>query len=74
LGVPKSPYIQYLARNGRWEQVPLDSKLQGRPANLLTGPSARGEPKLVSVEVKERRNSNAADRYRRILDVWSTNC
>jgi hypothetical protein len=74
LGRPELPYLQYRARDRRWEQVPLDSKLFGRPANLLTGVNARGEPRLVSVGAKERRDRGAGKKFQRIVDVWPTSC
>jgi hypothetical protein len=74
LGRPKLPYVQYRTRDGRWEQVPLDTKLFGRPANLLTGVNAGGEPKLVSIEAKERRSRGAGKKFRHIVDVWPTSC
>ena len=74
LGRPKLPYVQYRARDGRWEQVPLDPKLFGRQANLLTGVNAGGEPAMVSVEAKERRDSGADKTYRQIVDLWPTSC
>jgi hypothetical protein len=74
LGRPRLPYLQYRAREGRWEEVPLDPKLYGRPANMLTGVNARGEPGLVDIDAKERRKRNAAEEFRRIVDVWPTSC
>jgi hypothetical protein len=74
LGRPKLPYLEYRARGGRWEQVPLDPSLFGRPANLLTGVNAGGEPGLVTIESKQKRESNASKRFQRILDVWPTSC
>ena len=74
LGRPKLPYVQYRTRNGRWEQVPLDTNLFGRPANLLTGVNAGGEPRLVSIEAKERRDGDADKTFLRIVDVWRTSC
>lgn len=74
LGRPKLPYVQYRTRAGQWEQVPLDPKLFGRPANMLTGVNAGGEPSLVSVEAKERRDADAGKKYRRIVDTWATSC
>ena len=74
LGRPKLPYVQYRARNARWEEVPLDPKLIGRPANLLTGVNARGEPGLVSLVVKEREDRGAYVSYRQIVDVWQAGC
>jgi len=74
LGRPRLPYVQYRALDGRWEEVPLDPKLFGRPANLLTGVNARGEPGLVSIEAKEREDRGADKTFRQIVDAWSNQC
>ncbi len=74
LGRPKLPYVAYRARGGRWEQVPLDPTLYGRAANLLTGVNASGEPRLVTIEAKDRRDSNAGKKFQHIVDVWWTSC
>ena len=74
LGRPKLPYIAYRVRDGRWQQVPLDPMLYGRAANLLTGVSAKGEPRLVTIEAKERRERGADTSFLQIVDVWRGSC
>jgi hypothetical protein len=74
MGAPELPYVQYLARDGRWDKVPLDPKLIGRRANLLTGVNARGEPDLVNVEAKERRDRGAGKKFRHVVDAWLNPC
>jgi hypothetical protein len=74
LGRPKLPYLQFRAHDGTWEQVPLDPKLIGRKSNMLTGPKSGGEPALVTLDMKETRNFEAAKWYRQIVDFWPTGC
>lgn len=74
LGRPKLPYVEYRARAGRWEQVPLSADLIGRKANLLTGPRSGGEPKHITVEEKTQRESDAAKKFKSILSSWTTSC
>ena len=74
LGRPRLPYVQYRTRDGRWEEVPLDPRLFGRSANLLTGVNARGEPALVSLEVKEKEDRGAGKKFRQIVESWSSPC
>jgi hypothetical protein len=74
LGRPKLPYLQYRTRDGRWEQVPLDRRLFGRKANLLTGVNARGEPPLVTIDEKEIRDRGAGKKYGTIVDSWANPC
>jgi hypothetical protein len=68
LGHPEFGYAQYHLRDGQWVRVALDSKMIGRKANLLVGPSARGEPRLVNLAVKEKENRGLAPQYRTIGD------
>jgi hypothetical protein len=73
LGRPRLPYVEYQSRNGEpWQVVPLEERMIGRNTNLLTGPSSKGEPKLVTVEERDRRNRSAADRFRKIVDKWDS--
>jgi hypothetical protein len=74
LGRPKLPYIAYRTNGGRWEQIPLNPELYGRKANLLTGPRSGGEPKRVTIEEKRLRSSGTAEKYKKVLDTWSTAC
>jgi hypothetical protein len=74
LGRPRLPYVQYRTRDGRWEEGPLDPRLFGRSANLLTGVSARGELGLVSLEVKERVDRGAEKTFRQVVNLWSNPC
>lgn len=74
LGRPKLPYVEYRARNGRWEEVPLSPALFGRKSNLLTGMRADGKPQHVTVEFKTLRNGGAGDSYKKILNKWNTSC
>ncbi len=74
LGRPPLPYLVWRARNGMWERVALSEELFGRPANLLTGPSGRGEPTLVRLPYKESENRDAAEKYRSVLREWHSAC
>jgi len=75
LGRPKLPYVEYRAgEGGQWAVVPLEIELIGRRPNLLTGVRSGGEPSLLTLEAKRQRDTGAADEYRRIVDVWRTNC
>jgi hypothetical protein len=74
LGRPKLPYLHYRARDGRWEEAPLGTHLIGTKANLLTGVDASGEPGLVTIDAKERRDRGAYISYREIVGVWTAGC
>jgi hypothetical protein len=74
LGRPKLPYVEYQIRNGNWQVVPLEEKLIGHAANLLTGISSGGEPDLVSLSDKKEREKESAKKYRQVLAVWKTTC
>ena len=74
LGRPDLPYVEYRARQGAWEIVPLSPELIGRKANLLTGVSSKGEPPLVTLEEKKKRDGRAGASYRTILGKWHTTC
>jgi hypothetical protein len=74
LGRPKLPYIYYRERAGKWEQLPLDPKLYGRKANLLTGVKSDGETALVTIESKDARSRNSGKKFQQIVDVWRTSC
>lgn len=71
LGRPIPPYIQYRSTNGSmWARVPLEERFIDRKTNLLTGPRSEGEPELITVEEKERRERSAVLRFQRILRKW----
>lgn len=73
LGRPIPPYIEYRSVNGApWQRVPLEERLIGREANMLTGPSTGGEPSLVTVEEKEKAQRSATSMYQRILREWGS--
>jgi len=74
LGRPPLPYLQFRAHDGKWEQVPLDPKLYGRKANMLTGPKSGGERGLVTLDNKKMRRHRAAEQYQEILSRWPTSC
>jgi len=74
LGRPKLPYIEYRARGGKWEVVPLSAELFDRETNLLTGPRSGGEPKLVKLDEKNTRNKRADKSFRWIVRNWTTGC
>ena|GEM_PF-515924 len=75
LGRPKLPYVQYQSHDGGpWKVIPLEERLIGRSTNLLTGPSPKGEPKLVTVEEKDKRNRSAANESRKIVAKWHNSC
>ncbi|MDB5801580.1 MAG: hypothetical protein JWL63_2519 [Rhodocyclales bacterium] len=75
LGRPKSPYLEYRVRNGKWIGVPLDSELIGHETNLLTGPNfIDGEPEMLRLPEKRKRRGNVADRFLIILGAWHTAC
>lgn len=75
LGRPKLPYVEYrVGEGGQWAVVPLEPELFGRRPNLLTGVRSGGEPSLLTQEAKKQRDTNAADKYRRVVDRWVTNC
>ena len=75
LGRPDLPYIEYQSKNGGlWQVIPLEERLIGRKTNLLSGPSSKGEPKLVTAEERDRRNRRAAKEFRWIVSKWSNSC
>jgi len=75
LGRPKLPYVQYrVAEKGEWRVVPLESELYGRKANMLTGVRSGGEPSLVTVPDKTKRDRGASEEYRKVVDKWHGNC
>lgn len=71
LGRPIPPYIQYESVNGApWRQVGLEDALIGRKTNLLTGPSTKGEPVLLTLPAKEDPWRRAGPKYQTILRKW----
>lgn len=74
LGRPKLPYIEYRARQGKWEVVPLEPELIGRKANLLTGVHSGGEPSMVTLDYKRKQDRDAAREYKLIVEEWHTTC
>ena len=76
LGRPKLPYAEFRVRNGQWQRVDLSSQWLGREANVFTGMKSSGEPKLLTLAEKKRRNSDPAiaREYLKIVDHWSTGC
>ncbi|MDB5814510.1 MAG: hypothetical protein JWN23_1627 [Rhodocyclales bacterium] len=74
LGRPKSPYLEYRVREGKWTRVELDSVLVGHETNLLTGPNfIDGEPEMLRLSAKRDRRGNVAKRFNNILSVWTDN-
>jgi hypothetical protein len=76
LGRPKLPYAEFRVRNGQWQRVDLSSQWLGRDANVFTGMKLSGEPKLLAIAEKKRRDSNPAisREYVKIVDHWSSGC
>ncbi|MDB5814509.1 MAG: hypothetical protein JWN23_1626 [Rhodocyclales bacterium] len=75
LGRPKSPYLEYRVRDGKWERMPLDPTLIGRETNLLTGPNfIDGEPEMLRLPEKRKRRGNDADEFLKIQGNWHTTC
>ena len=74
LGKPALPYIEYQSRDGApWGVIPLEQRLIGWERNLLTGPSSKGEPPLVTLQSKTVRGGNSASKYRKIVSEWKDN-
>jgi hypothetical protein len=76
LGRPKLPYAEFRVRNGQWRRVDLSPQWIGRDANIFTGVSSGGEPNLLTLSEKKRRNGNPAiaRKYLKIVDHWTTGC
>ena len=75
LGRPTSPYLEFQSQaGGDWHRVELESSRLGQGANLLVSVRATGEPGLVREQEKQVRLRRAAERYRRIVERWITNC
>jgi hypothetical protein len=73
LGRPMPPYVAYQSVDGQpWQQVALEERLIGRPANLLTGPRSDGEPERVTIADKEQRRRSAAPLFRQVLRQWGS--
>jgi hypothetical protein len=71
LGRPIPPYIEYQSVQGSpWKRVPLEERLIGREANLLTGPRTDGEPDLVTIADKEFRERSSGRMYQLVLRKW----
>ena len=74
LGRPDLPYIEYRARSGGWEGVPLAEGQVGKKTNLLADVSSGGESPLVTLEEKKKRRRDTAERFRSIISKWHTTC
>ncbi|CAN7326477.1 hypothetical protein LJR143_001628 [Pseudoxanthomonas sp. LjRoot143] len=70
-GRPRPPYLEYQSKNGgHWTPVALEERFLEKKANLLTGPRADGEPRLVTDSDKELRRRSAAPKFQRVLRTW----
>jgi len=75
LGRPTSPYLAFQSRaGGDWQRVELEASRLGQEANLLVSVRATGESALVREQEKQVRSRRAAERYRKIVERWTTNC
>ncbi|HDS0923425.1 TPA: hypothetical protein QDZ10_001901 [Stenotrophomonas maltophilia] len=75
MGRPVSPYVQYISVGGEaWRVVPLQAKLIGKRANLLTHVRPTGESGLVREQYKEMRWRSSSARFKAITSSWKTNC
>ena len=76
LGRPKLPYAEFRVRDGHWRQVDLSTQWIGRSANIFTGIRSSGEPDMLTLSEKDRRDSDPAiaAKYRKIVGHWTTNC
>lgn len=75
LGRPTSPYLEFQSKaGGDWHRVELEPSRLGQSANLLVSVRATGEPGLVREQEKQVRLRRAAERYRKIVERWITNC
>lgn len=76
LGRPKLPYAEFRLKNGQWQQGELSPQWIGRVANVMTGVRSGGEPKLLTLPVKQVRNMEPkiAPKYRKVIDDWTTGC
>lgn len=61
-GRPQPPYIQYRLRNGEWTQVPFETELVGRRANVLVYPRPSHERGLLTISQKEERQGGLRGR------------
>lgn len=70
-GRPRPPYLEYQSKNGgHWTPVALEERFLEKKANLLTGPRADGEPRLVTDSDKELRRRSAAPIFQSVLRTW----
>jgi len=73
LGRPIPPYIEYQSINGApWRRVSLEERLIGRKTNILIEPDLDGEPGLVKIGEKERRQRRVGPKYKKILREWGS--
>lgn len=79
LGRPKLPYAEFQLRAGQWQQSPeLSAKYIGLLPNVFTGMRASGEPSLLTLPEKDRRDKATPlpldSKFNKIVDQWSTGC
>jgi hypothetical protein len=76
LGKPKLPYAEFHTQGGSWQRRELSPQWIGHTANLLTSINSGGEPKLISLAIKQQKMSDPtiAPEYRSIVGKWSTGC
>ena len=82
LGRPSLPYTEYRFRGGKWEQGLLNPHWIGRNGNLLlVDPSERttinSSGPVVTIARKEKAiydRPAIPQKYRKIVDKWSTSC
>lgn len=75
MGRPSTPYLEFQSRAGQpWRRVALENRFKERKVNLLTGPRSGGEAPLIRIDEKDRRNSEAGERFKKVVSEWKTNC
>lgn len=82
LGRPSLPYTEYRFQGGKWEQGPLNPHWIGRNGNLLlVDPSERKTITLSGSMVTLARKEKAIydrpaipEKYRKIVEKWTTGC
>lgn len=73
-GHPIPPYIQYVSVNGGpWREVPLEARLVGRKANLLTNIDYERTPNTVDKNYREERNTRSLRIDQEVLRSWGLN-
>jgi hypothetical protein len=75
LGALDHPYGEFRVRSGAWTQTTMSEEWFGRPSNIETGIRSSGEPEILDLNEKKRRQtSTVAARFKSIINNWNNDC